>query len=274
MRYLTRTVPFQLGESVRLVLFSDTHDGSRYFSRNHFKKFLASSMDHPNAYLIGLGDQLDCLVPSDIKRFQISAIEEKFLMGSDPDSIVDVQAKDFVGLITPYQGRLLGLVQGNHEEALAKRHGTSIHQHICNQLDCENLGHSFLLLLKLQDQNNHVRSVTIFGHHGFGGGGRTEGGSITKYSRFVHYYEADIYATAHDHDCWTKKIARIGVNQKGKVIHRDLILCNTGSFMKTLSEGTTPSWAETRGFPPRNLGGIVLDLYPLSHGWMDMKVIE
>jgi hypothetical protein len=274
MLCLKRTISYNHDSPVRLVLFSDTHDGSRYFARNHFKRFLVQNMDHPNAYLLGVGDQIDAIVPADMKRFQISTIEEQFLTGDDPDSIVDAQAKDFCDLIDPYRERLLGLVQGNHEEALAKRYGTSIHQYICNTLGCENLGHSFMMLLAMVNSNARTRSVTIFGHHGFGGGGRTEGGSITKYSRFTQYYDADIYVTAHDHDCWTKKIARIGINRTGKVQHRDQVICNTGAFMKTLSDGRVPSWAETRGFPPRSLGGVVLDITPDTNAWCDIKIIE
>lgn len=281
MLCLTKTIKYEYNEPVRLVLFSDTHVGSRFFARNHFKKFLANNMDHPNAWLLGVGDQIDAIVPADMKRFQISTIEEKFLVGDDPDSVVDAQAKDFCSMLMPYQGRLLGLVQGNHEEAIGKRYGMSIHQRICDILDCENLGHSFLMLLKMRSnkegesvQTSRTRSVTIFGHHGFGGGGRTEGGSITKYSRFTQYYDADIYVTAHDHDHWTKKIARVGISNTGKVQHRDQVICNTGAFMKTLSDGRTPSWAETRGFPPRSLGGVVLDITPDSHAWVDIRVIE
>jgi len=273
MLCLKRTITYDIKSPVRLVLFSDTHDGSRYFARNHFKKFLAQNMDHPNAWLLGLGDHIDAIVPADLKRFQLSTVEERFLKGEEPDAIVDAQAKDFIELMDPYRERILGLVQGNHEEALAKRYGTSTHQYICDMIGCENLGHSFLMLLAMTHATQkRVRSVTIFGHHGFGGGGRTEGGSITKYSRFTQYYDADIYITAHDHDCWTKKIARIGINAAGKIQHRDQMICNTGAFMKTLSSGRVPSWAETRGFPPRNLGGVVLDIKPENHGWVDIQV--
>ena len=275
MRCLTKTIHYTSDIPVRLVFFSDTHDGSRYFARNHFKKFLSSSMDHPNAWLLGIGDHVDALVPADAKRFQISTVEERFLASENPDEILDAQAKDFCQIMKPYQGRLLGLAMGNHEQAIGKRYGFSIHRQICRDLECDDLGYTFLLLLKLTNPGyRHTRSVTIYGTHGFGGGGRTEGGSITKYARAVQYYSADIFLSGHDHDSWVKKVTRIGVNNSGKIQNRDLILANTGSFLKTLSEGATPSWAETRGFPPRNLGGVVLELKPDHHWWVNTSVID
>ncbi len=272
----SKTLQYTPGEPVRLVFFSDTHVGSRYFARKHFKKFLSDSMaDHPNAWIIGIGDHVDALVPNDAKRFQISTVDPKFLAADNPDEILDLQAQEFVEIMRPYQGRILGLGLGNHETAISKRYGFSIHRQICRDLGADDLGYSFLMLLKLTDPvNRRTRSLTIFGIHGFGGGGRTEGGSITKYSRMVQYYSADIFVSGHDHSPWSKKVARIGLNSKGKIQHKDLILANTGSFMKTLSEGETPSWAETHGFPPRNLGGLVVDVKPDANGWMDTRIIE
>ena len=274
MRYLARSVQVNSDSPLRLALFSDTHVGSRYFAKAQFVKFLTESMDHPNAWLLGIGDQVDAIVPADLKRFTLSSIDEKYLRGDTPDEMLDAQASDFVKLLEPYRDRLLGLLEGNHEESIRKRYGISVHRQICTALNCENLGRSCLFLLKLVNDTGRVRSLTIFAHHGFGGGGRTEGGSITKYSRFVHYYDADIYVTAHDHDHWTKKVARIGITNTGKMIDKNMILCNTGAFMKTLSDTDIPSWSETRGFPPRSLGGIVLDITPDSHAWLDMRIVD
>ncbi len=272
MRYLARTLPVNSDSPLRLALFSDTHVGSRYFAKPQFTKFLAESMEHPNAYLMGIGDQIEAILQTD-KRFAISGIDSKYLASETPDELLDMQSQDFVNLLKPYQDRLLGLLEGNHEGVMRLK-GFGIHRQICTALNCENLGRSCLFLLKLVNGTGRVRSLTIFAHHGFGGGGRTEGGSITKYSRFIHYYDADIYISAHDHDHWTKKVARIGITNTGKMVAKDMILCNTGAFMKTLSDTDTPSWAETRGFPPRSLGGIVLDVTPDSHAWLTVKIVE
>jgi hypothetical protein len=232
-------------------------------------------MNHPNAWLVGGGDHVDAIVPADLKRFQVSTVDTKYLALENPDEFLDAQAQDFCEIMRPYQGRILGLALGNHELAISKRYGFSIHRQICRDLDCDDLGYSYILLLKLtRAEQGRTRSVIIYGTHGWGGGGRTEGGSITKYARAVQYYSADIFVSGHDHDSWTKKIARVGINQNGNIQSRDLILANTGSFMKTLSDGVTPSWAETKGLPPRNLGGVILELNPEKQGWVSTTIVD
>lgn len=270
----SKTLQYNPGEPVRLVLFGDTHIGSAYAAKNHFKRFLKDNMDHNNAYLIGMGDHIDAIVPADIKRFQASTIDPTYL-ADNPDEMLMNQANDFCSMLEQYKDRLLLLVEGNHCESIRKRYGFSIHRMICNNLGTLNGGRSFMMLLKLTDPvNRRTRSMVIMGHHGWGGGCNTQGGSISKYARLISGYEADLYITAHDHDYWVKKIARISLNNSGKIQHKNQVLCNTGAFMRTLSDNENCSWSESKGFPPRVLGGIVLDLKPESKGWIDIKVIE
>lgn len=280
MRYLFKEIEITAGKAARLVLFSDTHDGSAFFARKTFRQFLRDNMeDAPDSYLMGLGDQLDCIVPADIKRFQLSIIDPKFLVSPHPDEVLDAQAKDFVELLDPYKDRLIGLAEGNHEEQIRRRYGTNIHRRICNELGCENLGRSFLMVLRLRTGTVGPRSIRIYGHHGHGGGSRTAGGNLTKYAYFLSSYDADIYLAGHSHDLWVKKIARIGINENGKMQHKNMVLANTGTFAKTLSDTDVPSWEETKGFPPRLLGGLVLELTPEPsgmgrNGWIEVKVME
>lgn len=274
MKYLAKQIEYKLGEAIRLVLFSDTHVGSAGFAKNHFKKFLSGSMDHPNAYLMGIGDQLDCIVPSDAKRFQISGIDPKYLSSDTPDEILDMQRAEFVGIVEPYKDRLLGLLMGNHCQNIIKRYGTNVHRQICKDLGTDNLGYSCLLLLKLREPNGRGRSYTLFAHHGFGAGTVSEGYSITKYSRLIYSYDADCYITAHDHQLYYKRLSRVGVNQSGNMQDKTIVLCNTGAFLKSLSDTDNPSYSEVKGYPPRVLGGVVLDLYVDSHKWVDVKIVE
>ncbi len=275
MRYLARTIQYEnIASPVRLVLFSDTHVGSSHFARKKFKQFLSSAMDHPNAWCMGIGDQIDCIIPSDQKRFQMSAIDPQYRVSEKPDELLDLQCEDFVSLLDPYKDRLLGLLEGNHEEQVRRRYSTSIHRQICTKLECENLGRSCLLLLKLSQNGARGRNVTLYAHHGFGTGTVSEGYSITKYSRLIYSYDADIFITAHDHQCWVKRMARIGITNTGKMQDKDIILCNTGAFKKSLSDSDVPSWEETKGFPPRQIGGLIFDLRVEAHGWVDMKLVE
>jgi len=257
-------------------VFSDLHVGHDQFARRHFKQFIDRHKDHPYTYFIGLGDQLDCIIQSDYKRFRLSGIDSRYRDSETPDELINMQIKDLCDLLEPIRGRLLGLICGNHEDKLNEKHGINVHRLVCSALGVDNLGYSCLLLLKLANSEGpgRVRSVRIYCHHGYGGGGRTQGGAITKYSRFITEYDADVYLTAHDHDMFWKKIARVGINNSGQMVDRPVILANAGAFKKTLTDGDVPSWEETRGFPPRLLGGLVLEIEIDRHGWVDFSVID
>ncbi len=211
MRTLAKVLPCKAGEAVRLVIFSDVHIGSRHSAKKQFAQFLADSMSHPNVWILGNGDNVDCITPSDMKRFELNTIDPLYLQMEDPNLVLDAQAEEFVSILKPYQGRILGLGCGNHETVISKRYGTSIHRTIVNALGTDDLGYSCILLLKLRDTSGKTRSVTIHQTHGFGGGGRTSGGSITKYSRMLSYFDADIYLSGHDHQEFSRKVARLGV---------------------------------------------------------------
>lgn len=274
MRYLAKQIPYKYGEAIRLVLFSDLHIGSAGFAKAHFKKFLTNAMDHPNAFLLGIGDQLDCIVPSDVKRFQISCIDPKYLASEHPDEVLDLQKNELVSILEPYKDRLLGLIMGNHCQNISKRYGTNIHRQVCKELDTENLGYSCLYRLNLREETGRGRSYIVYATHGFGQGTVSEGYSLTKYSRLIYSYDADLYVSGHDHQLWSKKLSRIGITSTGKMEDKTIFLANTGAFCKSVSDTDSPSYAEVKGYPPRVLGGIILDLMVDGHKWIDVKQID
>jgi len=215
-----------------------------------------------------MGDVFDALVVSDSKRFRLSNIDSNYFNCDNPDRFLDMQIDDAVELFTPYTSQLLGIMRGNHEDQILKRYNTDMTWQLCDRLGNKDLdlGYSALLYLRLKYNSPNPstkpsgRAIRMFLHHGYGGGSRTEGGAITTYSRFITYYDADIYLVGHSHQQWSKKIARVGINRKGDWEDRTVILANTGTFKKSLTEGVAPTWEETMGFNPRLLGGTVVEV--------------
>jgi len=275
MKTFLKIIEYEPAFPVRLVVFGDTHAGHKEFYREGFQRFLKSHAAYSNTWLLGMGDQLESIAPADVRRFQVSQ------MAAPIDDILDYQIEDFASLLDAYQGRILGLVMGNHEYAIAKRYGTNPHCRLCKALNTDDLGMSFLmrLVLKRKSANGkHLgssRSVIIYGHHGWGGGSRTEGGNVTKYSRTIEHFLADVFLFGHTHDYWVKKKPRISVDAKGNVQHRDVLFANAGTFKRTLSASTMPTWEESRGLPPRLLGGLVIEIDIDHHKpWVELRVVE
>ena len=275
MRTFKRTLTFDQSQlnHLRIVFISDLHVGHTSFSEKHLKSFLKENMERPNTWLIGLGDHMECVVPADLKRYQLS---QAVYDSEDPDAVLDYQTSKVVELLQPYQDRIIGLAMGNHELTIVKRYGHNPHRRVCDGLGCDDLGYSFLirLLCKPEAKNYrpHINSVVVYGCHGWGGNSRTAGGNVTKYSRALETYEADLYVFGHSHDQFTREIPRIMVDTAGKVKHRPAMVVNVGTFKKTMSNTAIPTWEESKGFPPRTLGGIVVKIHPSKHARAILKV--
>jgi len=269
MKLAYRILPYKVADPIRLVAVGDFHLGSGAFHRRRFTRFMEYQASLPYTHFIIMGDIFDALVVNDSKRFRLSGIDRRYLNAENPDRFLDMQVDDGVELLEPYKKNILGILRGNHEDQILKRYNTDMVDQLCTRLGSRelDLGYSSLVYLSLRretssgtDNRGGSRALKLYLHHGFGGGSRTEGGAITTYARFIMYYDADIYLVAHSHQLWSKKIARIGITQHGEWEDRTIILANTGTFKKSLVEGTPPTWEETMGFNPRLLGGIVVEI--------------
>ena len=277
MRTFKRTLNLNTSESnhIRLVIISDLHVGHLSSSEKHLKAFLRENMDQPNTWLLGLGDHMECVVPADVKRYQLSQVVSN---SDDPDAVLDYQTSTLTTLLRPYQDRIIGLSMGNHELAIVKRYGHNPHRRVCDDLGCDDLGYSFLMRLIIRPPalsngtRAHANSMVIYGCHGWGGASRTAGGNVTKYSRALETYLADLYVFGHSHDMFTREIPRLMVDQRGKVKHRPAMVVNVGTFKKTMSDLAIPTWEESKGFPPRSLGGVVVKIYPSKSERATIKV--
>jgi hypothetical protein len=118
------------------------------------------------------------------------------------------------------------------------------------------------------ENNARSRTVNLFGHHGWGGGTRTEGGSITKYSNHALRYEADIFFYGHDHQRKQNSVEFMGICGK-RFIPKQKRIFFPGTFLKTFSKTDEPTWAETRGFNPVTVGGVNVFIKP-NREWVDI----
>lgn len=219
--------------------------------------------EDPKCYFIGIGDLLDSIVCTD-KRYAKSMDE------TGSEAIVDEQIDEAFAILEPYADRIIGLGEGNHERELVKKTGTNPTKRLCEKLKCEYLGYTWMCVLNMREKDGRGRTVTVYGSHGWGGGCRTEGGDLTKFSKIMNYYESDLYLFGHTHGLMAKRSPRLSV-VGDKLMAKDRYICVCGTFLKTISPDAIPSWAETKGFAPARIGGITIDIKPTAI-WCDIKV--
>jgi hypothetical protein len=227
--------------------------GNSYCDVNEAKRYLSDKDE--NTYLIGGGDILDCIITKDIKRYV------KHADASDTDSIIDEQVSKAYELLKDYSGHIIGLGTGNHENTINKHHGTHPIRRLCDKLNTTSLGFSWIVKLRLSEGKERTRTIIIRGHHGWGGGSRTQGADLTKFSKDMTYWDADMFLYGHVHKRQSDKIDRLGIVGT-QLVPKPKFLFLCGTFLKTFSLTDEATYSEEKGYPPVAIGGINIKLTP------------
>ncbi len=262
----TVRIPYkQLGDVIKIKPLADFHVGSRHCDEKAAKQFINEDSD---CYFVGLGDLMDMVVPQDSKRYRKSSD------ATEGDGVIDEQIDKLYSWLEPHKSRILGLGTGNHCDEITKRHGTNPMARLCKMLNVPFLGYSWLLRLRcgIGERFERVRTVVIRGHHGWGGGSRTQGADLTKYARDISYWDADVFCYGHVHKKQSDRISRLGMAGE-KLISKPKLLVVCGTFLKTFGPNEDPTYSEVKGYPPTEIGGVTINIRPTGDWvryWVDM----
>lgn len=263
MKVYSRTVPYERdGETFYVIPFSDLHYGAAACEKNRFINMLKQWGRNKNALLIDNGDACDCIIAHDHKRFRPSTIDPELIFGIVPqEDWIDQEVNWYCQQIETHVAgaAFLGIASGNHHDKILQYHSTDPTKRIAQRLRTECLGYSYYFHLNFKREGRGYQKLIIYGNHGFGGGTRTEGGSMTKYCRHAERMRADICLYSHDHDCWIKPVVDVD-SRGGQVSEVPKLVVDTGTFLKTFSTTDVPTYSELAGYPPRQLGYPVLEI--------------
>ena len=257
-----KRIEYQYGDKFRLKVIADVHLGAVACDEKAFKDYLADCND--NTYYLGIGDLYDAIIVTD-KRY------DKSSDASDGDDIVDFQVNKGVELLEPYKDKILGLGYGNHERTIIRRSGSDMMKRTCRRLDVPELGYSGLFKLIFRMKHGAARSVIIRYHHGFGGGSRTQGADLTKFSKDAAHWDADLFLYGHVHRKQDDEIQRLGLRGT-KLIAKPKIIVICGTFLKTYLDGSDATYSEVAGYPPTTIGGVNIDITPDTNSWVKIEV--
>lgn len=261
----TFRIQYKYGDVIRIKPIADVHLGNSYCDIKAFQKYLDERDEF--TYFLSIGDLHDAIITKDMKRY------EKHADDSPTGAILDDQKNRMKGFLQPIadEKRLIGLGDGNHEQTILKYHGTNLTKRLCDDLGVPYLGYSGMIRLLLREKTGRGRKVMIYYHHGHGGGSRTQGADLTKFSKVTAYYDADIYLFGHVHRKQADEIHRLSSSgEKWLAKPRHLAIC--GTYLRTLSNTTDSTYAEVAGYPPTAIGGVVINIKPVGEWvkiWID-----
>lgn len=264
-------IPYTYGDTIKIKPLFDIHCGNKGFNEYEFKKYMEEDTDDLT-YFFGGGDLIDSITITD-KRYS------KDSDTTDSDEIIDEQISKLFWLLEPYRTRIIGLGIGNHELTIRKRGGTNPAKRLSKELSTEDheikyLGYSGFIRLLLRDETKgRNREIIIRWHHGWGGGGRTLGTSMTKYGKDIPHYDADIYLYGHDHQKKADKIITKKVSGK-KILTQRRVIGSCGTYLETFMNNSEEIlYSEQAGYAPTEIGGLIINIKPTRRG-SDIWIID
>lgn len=252
---LVYTIQYKsMKDVIKIKPIMDLHYGSKECDLRAFKAFIKDSDEL--TYFYCNGDLWDAIYFRD-KRFKPSGHDK-----TGEEDAIDREIDEMVEILSPIKDKLICIGHGNHEEQVLKTCGTNMSKRLAKELNVPYLGYSFWFRLNLTQNGSRGRSVDIFSTHGFGGGTRTEGGSITKYSKFADRFLCDILIVGHDHRKQYVRYPVMGIRGQTdvKLIAQPKLVCLGGSWKKAYSNDTCATWEESKGFTGSEIGGITVEI--------------
>jgi len=258
-------------EMINIVPISDVHYGNPLFSMKHLKMTLGF-LDRPDAYAFLNGD----LCESALKTSKGEIYKQ---VGSPED-----QRDDITELLYPYRHKILGAVDGNHENRIWTEAGIHIVKDIAKNLDVPYRSEGMLHKLSFGSGNeSHTDRQYVFWFyhtHGYGGA-RTKSAKAVKVERTASIIHADFYAMSHDHvvnaapdvylmpDPRTRPEKDKHGNETGFRIGR--VRAHRKMLVKTNAYLKWGGYSELGGFPPTDMATPLIKLLtPKSAYWEEL----
>jgi len=250
---------------------SDAHYGNPLFSLKHFRRTL-EFLGRPNAYSLLNGD----LCESTLRTSKGEIYKQ---VGSPED-----QRDKMIDLLYPYREKLLGAVDGNHEDRIWREAGIHIIRDIARALGIPYRPEGLLHKISFGKGNsNHSDKPFVFWvyqTHGYGGA-RTTAAKAVKVERTSFWIHADCYLMSHDHVVNTAPSVYLlpdprTRNEKsdnggetgfkvGRVKAHRKMLVKTNAYLKW------GGYSEFGGFPPTDLATpLVKFLTPYTPYWEEL----
>lgn len=238
---------------INLLPLADLHIGAPECNIEYIKKIIFDAVKDQNTYVVLNGDMVDMALPG--------TVGNPYTATMSPDA----QIKKAIELFKPISdvGRILCVLNGNHEERLLKSSGVSVASQIAKALGIQNCYSDTTALLFLDVGNV---SYTVYATHGAGCTCREVSSKINKLASLADILDADLYLSAHSHLPASFREGFLRVDRaKGTVEEIDHLFVNSASAL------TYGGYTETQGYnPPSN----VYPLVSLNGTRREMRVLS
>jgi len=239
-----------------LWVFGDIHRDAVSCDEKRWKWFLSKAQkDDPKyTYYLGMGDYHDFASAREQQKLTRDQLHETTM--ETLDDLVEKRNRKFAEEIKQMRGKLVGLVDGNHNWRFPN--GVTASEDLANRMGCAHLG--WLSHITIQFKfGTKKQNIYIVACHGRAGGKRI-GTSINQVEDMKTIFPiADIYVMGHNHDRGAWPIDVLYPTQKGEIKQKRQFLCRSGSFKKAYENGKN-AYEVGRLLRPADLGALKLNI--------------
>ena len=246
-------------QTFKVSFLGDWHLGAASCDEKYIQNAILTIALDPDHYVVGMGDYGEFIHTRD-KRYNEEVISKEVLASNN---LFEWQVNRAVRYFKPVKERLLYLLTGNHALTAKKFYYTNPVNRIASLLGTESPGYSAFIRLTFK-LGKATRLITIFTHHGVGGG-RKIGGKVNKVVEFALDHKADIYAMGHVHEAHTHIIPLMDTTAfSNRLVGKNRFFLLTGSALKAyLPEGQKGvTYVERAAYHPVAIGHVEVRITP------------
>ena len=241
---------------IELRVITDVHAGAEAFHKKEYERDVAWALEKDNRFIITTGDLCET-----VTRNSVGNPEDRKM------KIMD-QMRYIVGSLTDVanEGKLLGMLGGNHEDRTKRDSFVDITALMAQQLGVKYFEDEMLMRLIISNITDKTKSWRYDLHaiHG-AGGGATMGGQLNGARRGSGVYPmGDVFVSGHTHGYLGGKDSFYETTTTGAIIQRERLYVVCGTYLG--KEG----YATRRGYSPSIIGSPVIIFNNVEH---DMKLV-
>jgi hypothetical protein len=253
------------------LLQSDEHIDNLHADQSLHRKHCQQAVER-NAGIFKGGDFCCAMQGRYDRRADKSQLRPELREGEYLDKLVEYNA----GQIAPFASHLVQLNLGNHETSIQKHCETNLTERIAERLRMKNKSpvrvgtYAGWVGFRFTIHKTKQRTVWMYRHHGYGGGGPVTRGTIQTARMGLYLPDANICWTGHTHDSWLMPIQRQRISQAGVPFLDECMHVRGAGYKDEFSAGE--GWHVERGGPPKPKGAVWLRFYVEPGDMGDAKV--
>lgn len=219
------------GRTIRVYAVADVHIGSHECDLEGFRAFLRRVLSESDSFIVLCGDVLDNAVCSPATVFQ----------GSPHDAM-----ETAVELLLPLaeDGRILGMVSGNHEQRTSRLADVDISEVLAYRLGVQDVYRQNMAFVRVNLKGNSTQDTyNLLLMHG---------ASKARKDRF-HVEGVDAFISGHTHDPYVSRPARLVFSQKGTIHVKPIVHITCCSFLNYGGYGAAKMYAPKATSCPQSI---------------------